>query len=178
MTIRLADPRRDAAACAAIYAPHVVEGAASFEERAPTSDEMAARIAGLVSTHPWLVEDRDGEVVGYAYAQPHHPRAGYRWSVTVAVYVHRDHHRQGVGGRLYAELVTRLRAQGFRMACAGITLPNPGSVGLHESVGFVPVGVYRRVGWKHGRWHDVGWWQLDLAPGDDGPPPETGPPAP
>jgi len=177
MTIRQADPERDAAACAAIYAPYVAEGVATFEEEPPTAPEMAARVARLVPAHPWLVEELDGEVVGYAYAAPHHPRAGYRWAVTVAVYVHGDHHRQGVGRRLYAELLTRLRAQGFRMACAGITLPNPGSVGLHESVGFVPLGVYRDIGWKNGAWHDVGWWQLELAPDAPDPPAEPTPPA-
>ena len=172
MGIRHADPGRDAEACAAIYAPAVTEGVASFEEVAPPPGEMAARIARASATHAWLVEERDGAVTGYAYASPHHPRAGYRWAADVAVYVDPAHHRQGVGRRLYGALLPLLRDRGLRMACAGITLPNPGSVGLHEAVGFVPVGIYRRIGWKHGAWRDVGWWQLDLAPGAPDPPVE------
>ncbi len=176
MGIRHADPGRDAEACAAIYAPAVTGGVASFEEVAPPPGEMAARIARVSATHAWLVEELDGAVTGYAYASPHHPRAGYRWAADVAVYVDSSRHRQGVGRRLYGALLPLLRDRGLRMACAGITLPNPGSVGLHEAVGFVPVGVYRRIGWKHGAWRDVGWWQLDLAPGAPDPPAEPTPP--
>ncbi|HTI35288.1 MAG TPA: GNAT family N-acetyltransferase, partial [Miltoncostaea sp.] len=99
----------------------------------------------------------------------------YRWAAETAVYVDPGHHRRGVGRRLYAALLAQLREQGVRTACAGITLPNPGSVALHESMGFAPVGVFRRVGWKHGAWHDVGWWQIDLG-GADGTPPEPRPP--
>ncbi len=178
MGIRRADPLRDAGACAAVYAPHVIDGVASFEEVPPSADEMAERIARLAPTHPWLVNDRDGEVVGYAYASPFHPRAGYRWAVDVAVYVRPDHHRSGVGRRLYGHLLDRLRAQGFRTACARITLPNDASVGLHEALGFAFVGVHPRIGFKAGAWHDVGWWQIDLAPDRDGAPTEPAPPAP
>jgi phosphinothricin acetyltransferase len=173
--VRDADPARDGAACAAVYAPYVLGSAASFEEMPPSAAEMSARIARLQPTHPWLVAEDDGAVVGYAYASPHHPRAGYRWAADVAVYVDAAHHRTGVGRRLYEALLGRLRAQGFQIACAIIVLPNPGSVGLHESLGFEPVGVWRRIGWKNGAWHDVGWWQLDI--GDrPAPPPEPLPP--
>lgn len=176
MGIRSADPGRDAAACAAIYAPHVTGGLATFEEVPPDAAAMAARIARVRATHPWLVEEDGGRVTGFAYASRHHPRAGYRWAADVAVYVRDDHRRRGVGRRLYRELLARLREQGFRRVCAVIVLPNPASVGLHEALGFAPVGVFERVGWKHGAWHDVGWWQLDL--GGDDPPAEPGPPVP
>ena len=156
--VRSADPGRDGAACAAIYAPHVTDGVTSFEEVAPDAPAMAERIRRIQATHPWLVDEgEDGRVTGFAYGSAHSPRASYRWSADVAVYVHPDHHRRGVGRRLYEELFARLRRQGFRVLCAGIALPNPGSVGLHEAMGFTPVGVYRRVGWKHGAWRDVGW---------------------
>jgi phosphinothricin acetyltransferase len=164
MTIRDADAGADGAACAAVYAPYVTDSVISFEAEPPSAAEMTSRIATLQATHPWLVLERDGVVAGYAYGSPHHPRAAYRWAADVSVYVAREHHRTGAGRALYTELLRRLDAQGFRTVCAGVSLPNDASVGLHEALGFVPVGVYRAVGWKHGAWWDVGWWQLDLRP--------------
>jgi L-amino acid N-acyltransferase YncA len=160
--LRPADPALDAAACAAIYAPHVREGAESFEEVAPSADEMARRIVRLTATHAWLVFERDGEVAGYAYACPHRERAAYRWAADVSVYVDPAHRRTGIARALYVALFERLREQDIRVATAGITLPNDASVALHESLGFEPVGVFRGIGWKHGAWRDVGWWQLEL----------------
>jgi phosphinothricin acetyltransferase len=172
LTIRDADPARDAAACAAIYAPHVESGAVSFEERAPEAGEMAARIERYGASHAWLVTEREGLVTGYAYATAFNERAAYRWSTSVSVYVAEDARGQGVGRALYLALFERLRERGFRMACAGITLPNAASVGLHESLGFELVGVNREIGWKQGAWRDVGWYQLELAPAGEAPPPE------
>ena len=169
--IRHADPARDAAACAAIYAPHVLEGTASFEEAPPGEAEMIQRIAATERTHPWLVAERDGEVAGFAYASPHRARAAYRWAADVAVYVDARRHRRGVGRALYGALLPLLARQRLHVACAGITLPNPASVALHEALGFEPVGVYRTIGYKAGGWRDVGWWQLRLLPAD-GPPDE------
>ena len=103
-------------------------------------------------------------IVGYAYASAHHERAAYRWSVSTAIYVSRDHHRRGAGRALYTTLFALLRALGYRQATAGITLPNPASVGLHEAFGFAPVGVYRQIGYKMGEWHDVGWYQAEIQP--------------
>ncbi len=176
LVIRDVDPLRDAAACAALYAPFVLGGATSFEEVAPDGVEMAERISRLTATHPWLVAERDGGLAGYAYACRHRERPAYRWSTDVSVYVAEASRRQGVGRRLYAELLERLRGQGFRIACAGITLPNEASVALHESLGFAAVGVYRDIGWKAGGWRDVGWWRLDLRPEADGVPAEPRPP--
>ncbi|MDQ2630675.1 MAG: N-acetyltransferase family protein [Actinomycetota bacterium] len=170
--IRDADPASDAAACAAIYAPHVEGSAVSFEERAPDAAEMAARIERYGASHAWLVAEHDGEVVGYAYATAFNERPAYRWSASVSVYIGETARGQGVGRALYGALFDRLRERGFRMACAGITLPNEASVGLHESLGFEPAGVNREIGWKHGAWHDVGWFQLELAPAGEGQPPE------
>jgi L-amino acid N-acyltransferase YncA len=172
LTIRDADPARDAAACAAIYAPHVEDSVVSFEERAPDAEEMARRIERYSAGHAWLVAEREGEVVGYAYATAFNERPAYRWSAGVSVYVGDAARGQGVGRALYGALFDRLRERGFRTACAGITLPNEASVGLHESLGFEQVGVNREIGWKHGAWRDVGWYQLELAPAGEGPPPE------
>jgi L-amino acid N-acyltransferase YncA len=172
MRIRDADPARDAAACAAIYAPHVEGSAVSFEEQAPDMGELAARIERYGVSHAWLVAEREGEVVGYAYATAFNERPAYRWSTSVSVYIGDDARGQGIGRALYLALFARLRERGFRMACAGITLPNESSVGLHESLGFEQVGVNQEIGFKNGAWHDVGWYQLELQPAGEGPPPE------
>jgi L-amino acid N-acyltransferase YncA len=175
-TIRDADPDRDAAACAAIYAPSVEGSIVSFELVAPEPAEIAERMRRCQRTHPWLVAERGGEVVGYAYACEFSSRPAYRWSAAVSVYVAAGERGRGHGRALYEELFERLRRQGLRMACAGITLPNPASVGLHEHLGFEPVGVFREIGWKDGAWLDVGWYRLELAPAPDGPPAEPLPP--
>ncbi|HEY1565688.1 MAG TPA: GNAT family N-acetyltransferase [Solirubrobacteraceae bacterium] len=168
MDIRHADPDRDAAACAAIYAPSVTDGVASLEERAPEPHEMADRIRISSRSHPWLVAEIDGEVVGYAYGSRHHDRAAYRWSADVTVYISAAHQRRGVGRALYAVLFELLKRQGIYELCAGVTLPNDGSVGLHESLGFRLIGVYHDVAFKFGRWYSVGWWQMSLRPRPEG----------
>ena len=167
MSIRPAT-EEDAAACAAIYAPYVAETAISFEATPPSAEQMAERIA---AAHAWLVaEESDGAIAGYAYGSRHKERDAYRWTADVAIYLAAAHHRRGVGRALYGELFASLRDRGLRMLCAGVTLPNPASEGLHLALGFEEVGVYRHVGYKLGAWHDVRWYQLDLRPGNDGPP--------
>ncbi len=158
---RPADPARDADACAAIYAPAVIGSHASFEETPPEPAEMAMRIH---AAHLWLVEEREGRVTGYASAGPFHERAAYRWATSVAVYVHPDHHGQGVGRALYADLLPALEARGFVWAMAGVALPNPASVALHEAFGFERVATYANIGYKAGAWHDVIWMQRQLNP--------------
>jgi phosphinothricin acetyltransferase len=179
-TLRHAEPARDAAGCAAIYAPYVTAGAVSFEEVPPSTEEFAALIARTSRTHPWLVLEDAGRVIGYAYASRHRARAAYRWAADVGIYVDAGHRRRGAGHRLYTALLDLMRRQGLRIACAGITLPNDASIALHRAVGFEPVGTYRAIGWKAGAWRDVSWWQLSLAAAaaaDGGAPPaEPGPP--
>jgi L-amino acid N-acyltransferase YncA len=136
----------DAAAIAAIYAPHVEKGVVSFEVQVPSASEMATRIQEITTMFPWLVAERASEILGYAYASKHRERPAYQWSADVTVYVAAAAQRQGVGRQLYGQLLAILRRQGFRMAYAGITLPNPASVGLHEAMGFTPLGVFRNVG--------------------------------
>jgi L-amino acid N-acyltransferase YncA len=168
MLILDADSQRDAEACAAIYAPYVRDTPISLEASAPTAEEIATRIETTTKTHPWVVAHEGDALIGYAYATRHRERACYRWAADVTVYVSPHSQRRGVGRALYQTLFDALADQGFRMACAGITLPNQASVGLHEALGFKPVGVYRNIGWKFGAWHDVGWWQLELG-GEDPP---------
>jgi phosphinothricin acetyltransferase len=160
-TIRLATTD-DAAAVAAIYAPYCESTAISFEETGPTPDQMAGRIATIGAERPWLVLEDEPDVIGYAYAAPHHERAAYRWSVSTAVYVAGAHRRRGAGRALCTTLLAVLRHLGYYKASAGITLPNAASVALHEAFGFEPMGVYRGIGYKMGAWHDVAWYQLQL----------------
>ena len=160
-TVRIAQIS-DAQAIQAIYAPMVERTAISFELEPPTVEEMAKRIGSTLPTYPYLVAERDGQVIGYADASQHRAREAYHWSVDVTVYVAPEAHRRGVGRALYDVLLPRLKTQGFHAAYAGIALPNDGSVGLHEALGFAHIGTYPEVGFKHGAWHDVGYWRIAL----------------
>jgi len=152
----------DAAAIAAIYAPVVRETPISFELEPPDVETMRGRVLDTLKLRPWLVCERGGVVVGYAYGGAHRERAAYQWCVETSVYIAAGARRQGVGRALYGSLLPLLERQGYVHAYAGITLPNAASVGLHETLGFKPIGVYRRIGFKFGAWHDVGWWDLVL----------------
>ena len=160
----------DAEAIGAIYRPYVEGTAVSFEAEPPKREEMVRRITETVTLYPWLVCKIGGDVTGYAHATKHRVRAAYQWSVDSSVYVAKPYWRHGIARGLYASLFRILAAQGFFNAYAGIALPNPASVALHESVGFKPIGVYQRVGYKLGAWHDVGWWQLVLRAHETAPP--------
>jgi L-amino acid N-acyltransferase YncA len=168
MHIRFAT-EADAPAVRAIYAPTVESTAISFELEVPSAAEMAARIVDRQPTYPWLVAEEAGSVRGYAYAGRFAARAAYDWSVETSVYVGEAAQRRGIGKALYTALFEVLSLQGYRRAMAGISLPNPASVALHEKLGFSLVGVYGAVGWKLGAWHDVGWWQRGLGPVDSEP---------
>ena len=174
MNIRLADPTADSARAAEIYAPAVVGNFISFEEVPPDVTEMANRMRAVLAKTPWLVAEEGGLVVGYAYASPHRERASYRWSVDISVYVDPAWHGRGIGRALYDALMPILRRQRFVNVYAGIGLPNPRSVALHESIGMTRIGVYERIGWKMGRWVDVAWFGLRLTE----PPDQSAPPAP
>src|SRR5258705_9255405 len=152
----------DAAALLAIYRPFVESTAVSFETVVPTVEEFATRIAKAVAGWQWLVAERDGRCIGYAYGGLHRERLAYRWSVEVSAYVHAGYQRQGVGRALYLQLFDELTQKGYCNAYAGITLPNDGSVALHGRVGFEPVGVFKFAGRKFGKWHDVAWFQRTL----------------
>lgn len=161
----------DGAACAGIYAPYVTATAVTFELVPPTAAQMSARIAAAQHGHAWLVLEHEGAVVGYAYGGPYEERAAYRWACEVSVYLEPGRRRRGDGRALYEALLARLAGRGLRTAVAGTTLPNEASAGLHAAMGFVPVGTYRRIGYKHGAWHDVQWLQRSLSQDhDDGPP--------
>lgn len=159
----------DAAACAAIYEPYVHTTAITFEDVPPSAREMAARIAASQGTHAWLVLEDAGRVVGYAYGRPYKERAAYRWACEVSVYLEMGLRRTGGGRALYDALLPRLAERGYRVATAGMTLPNEASLALHKALGFQAIGVWRRIGYKHGAWHDVEWAELILHGGDEPP---------
>jgi phosphinothricin acetyltransferase len=160
-TIDFATPQ-DAGQIAEIYGPCVRDTFISFEVEAPTAVQMSERILNTMEKYPWLVTRRGGKVLAYAYASQHRSRAAYQWSVDAGIYVLASDRRSGLGRSLYQALFQVLRLQGFYNAYAGIALPNPASVALHEAVGFQALGVYKHVGFKAGTWRDVGWWQLAL----------------
>jgi phosphinothricin acetyltransferase len=159
--IRLAT-EDDAAQILEIYAPFCRETPVSFETEPPSLEEMRRRIAATLPSYPWLVCEEGGSILGYAYASKHRERPAYLWSVDVSAYVREGRRRGGLGRALYKSLFAILRLQGFYNAVAGVTLPNPGSEGLHGAMGFEPVGIYRNIGYKCGGWHDVAWSQLTL----------------
>ena len=154
----------DAADILAIYAPYCTSSNVTFETSPPTIEEMVDRISRIATTYPWLVAEADGRVVGYVYATRFRERVAYRWTVEVAVYIASSHKRCGLAQALYTSLFSILRTQGFSKVVAGITVPNPASVALHERMGFHPTGFFPGVGHKDGEWLDVGWWQLELQP--------------
>lgn len=161
--IRDARPE-DAAAIARIIGHEVIQGVAHFSTRAPTPERVARDIASA-PPHPFLVLIVDGAVVGYARSSPWKPRQAYDWTAEIGIYLDRAHTGKGLGRELILTLIDALQKAGFRTLLGGIALPNPASVGLVESVGFRPIGVLDRVGYKHGAWRDVGYWTLHLGQG-------------
>ena len=161
--IRLATPD-DLPCILAISNRAALHTAANFAVEPETLDEWRHDYELTHEMFPWLVAtDEKGAVLGFARASPWQGRCAYAWTAETTVYIHPEHHRRGLGTALYARLVATLRAQGYRTLLGGITQPNPASVKLHESLGFRRVALLEKVGWKFDRWHDVGYWQLQLA---------------
>ncbi len=177
MTGRLIRPAvlADADALASIYDPLVRDTHISFETEPPGSIEIARRLAGGATTHPWIVMVEGRQLIGYAHAAAHRARSGYRWAVETSVYVHPEWRNRGVGSKLYESLLRTCREWGYMSAYAGIALPNPASERLHAAAGFTLIGVFPRVGYKLGRWHDVAWWHIGLS---DDPTPRVATPGP
>jgi len=160
----------DAGAIAEIYLPYARDTAVSVEAVPPSVQEMRSRITSTLATLPWLVVTDGESVKGYAYANPHRARDSYRWCADVSLYLDASIHGRGHGRRIYTALLNLLVARGYVNAYAAITLPNPASIGLHEALGFTPVGAFPGVGSKQERWWDVGWWHRRLADPSGSPP--------
>lgn len=147
-----------------IYSPYCLNTVISFEENAPSLEEMTSRIETVGSFYPWLVAIKDDILVGYAYAGPHRKREAYQWSTETSIYMDENHRGKGIGQKLYEELFDILARQGFINGYAGITMPNKASVAFHRSQGFNQIGVYEKIGFKMGEWLDVSWWHRTIAP--------------
>ncbi|HEY3450863.1 MAG TPA: GNAT family N-acetyltransferase [Myxococcales bacterium] len=158
-------------AIAALTNPYILETAIHFGTAEVTGDELRADWEKGRDRYAFLVAESDGEIAGYAKTSAFRTRAAYQWTAETGIYVSRARHHQGLGSALYTRLIEVSRAQGFHSLVGGITLPNPASVGLHEKLGFVPAARFPQSGFKLGRWHDVGFWVLVLAPADQPPKP-------
>lgn len=152
----------DAGEIARIYRPYVSDSVISFELEPPSAEVLAERMAAAGDSYPWLVAAGPEGLLGYAYGGLHRSRPAYRFSVEVSVYLDKAARGRGLGRRLMTALLDELLSRGFNTALAGTTLPNPASIALFRSLGFEEIGVFHRVGFKFGGWHDVSWWEKRL----------------
>ncbi len=159
--LRLATPA-DSKAILEIYAPYILNTSFTFETEVPTVEEFCDRIKTYLINWPWLVCEIDGKIAGYAYATKYRERTAYQWSVESSVYIHDSFQKAGIGKALYTSLFEILKKQGFNNVYAVINLPNEKSVSFHESCGFTYFATYEKVGYKAGKWKNVGWWRLIL----------------
>ena len=152
----------DAEAVATIYNPYILETTITFEEQPVSAEEIVARIHRVTADFPWLVFEAEGSILGYAYADRWKNRSAYRNTCETSIYLAQEARGKGIGAQLYTELLGRLSRQGMRIAIAGIALPNPASVALHEKLGFHKVAHFEAVGIKFNQKIDVGYWQRSL----------------
>lgn len=166
--IRLIEPN-DVPLALEIYRPYVLHTAITFEYEVPTIVEFTEKMETITAEYPWLVCFHHGKMVGYAYAAKFRTRAAYQWSPESTIYMATDFQGRGVGRVLYETLFEVLRLQGYYNVYAGLLIPNEKSERLHKSTGFKEVGVYEKVGYKLGKWHDTKWFQLALRTHSDHP---------
>lgn len=159
----------DAAAMLEIYAPFILNSGITQETEIPHVEDFQKRIESTLKERPWIVYDINGEIAGYAYGGKHRDRKGYQWCVESSLYISEKHFGTGIAHALYAALFDILRLQGFVNAYAVITLPNDRSTAFHEKFGFYYFTTYKKIGYKLGQWHDVGWWQYDVNPHSEDP---------
>jgi L-amino acid N-acyltransferase YncA len=152
----------DAESVLEIYKPYVLNTIISFEYEAPSLDEYSKRIKTITSEYPWLVCVMDNKIVGYAYASTHRYRTAYQWSPESTIYLSPGFHRRGIARILYSTLFSILKLQGYYNVYAGVGLPNEKSEGFHKALGFEEIGVFKKIGYKFGNWHDTRWFQIQL----------------
>ena len=152
----------DTAQILEIYNHYVATSLVTFEEELVSIADFRKRISDIISKYPYLVYEEDAQILGYAYAGVFRTRVAYRFAAESSVYIHKDHFKKGIGSKLYAALLPLMKQQGIKSAIGGVTLPNEGSVKLHEQFGFEKVAHFKAVGRKFDQWLDVGFWQLEL----------------
>ena len=169
MHIRFADPG-DAAACLAVYAQYI-DTSITFETVLPSEAEFSGRIRSYGAVYPWLIAEEDGRVLAYAYAHRAQERAAYGWNAELSIYIAKAYVGHGLGRLLYEALMELLRRQGVKTVYGVVTSPNPPSEALHQAMGFHVAARFRDAGWKNGEWHDVTWFEREIAPHDGAPQP-------
>ena len=169
MHIRFADPG-DAAACLAVYAQYI-DTSITFETVLPSEAEFSGRIRSYGAVYPWLIAEEDGHVLAYAYAHRAQERAAYGWNAELSIYIAKAYAGHGLGRLLYEALMELLRRQGVKTVYGVVTSPNPPSEALHQAMGFHVAARFRDAGWKNGEWHDVTWFEREIAPHDGAPKP-------
>ena len=167
--IRLALPE-DAGAMLALYAPYVRETAVTFEYQLPAPEEFRCRVETTLARYPWLVLEREGKLLGYAYASQYQSRAAYQWGAEGSIYLEQGIRGSGLGTPLYHCLMELLRCQGVRTFYGCITHPNPASEAFHQKLGFTQAGLFPKAGYQLGQWWDILWMELPL--GERSAPPE------
>lgn len=154
----------DAAGMLDIYTPFILNSGVTQETEVPTVEDFQERILSNLAERPWLVCEINNEIAGYAYGGRHRDRKGYQWCTEPSVYILEKYFGLGVANALYAALFAILKLQGYVNAYAVITLPNERSVAFHKKFGFEYLTTYKKIGYKLGQWHDVGWMQYEINP--------------
>ncbi len=160
----------DAAATLEIYKPYVLHSAVTFEYEVPSVEDFSERIKTITQEYPWLVVLHNGIIVGYGYAHKHRIRTAYQWSPELSIYLANQFQSNGIGSILYETLFAILKLQGFHNVYAGVSLPNDQSLAFHRKLGFAEVGIFKKIGYKHGQWLDTHWFQKQIHEPLDPPP--------
>ena len=168
VNIRMAT-KEDAANILKIYVPYVLETDISFEITAPSLSEFEGRIENILKGYPYVVCERDGVLIGYAYAQRQRAREAYDWNAELSVYVDEKYHGRGIGKALYNAVMDVLKLQNMKTVYGAVAIPNERSNRLHESLGFSVLGIFHKTGFKHGKWHDVMWFEKKIGEYDVNP---------
>ncbi len=150
----------DAQKIAEIYNYYILNSCVTFEEYPVSAEEMCGRIEAVYLKFPWLVFEKNNEILGYAYASVWKPRSAYKYTAESTVYLKNEAIKSGIGSLLYKELLIQLTELGFHAIIGGISLPNEASVALHEKFGFEKIAQFKEVGYKFKKWIDVGYWEL------------------
>ncbi|OYU96208.1 MAG: N-acetyltransferase [Bacteroidetes bacterium B1(2017)] len=147
----------------AIYTQYVLHTSITFEHTVPSFEEYAQRVNTNTQKYPWLIAKQGTNIVGFAYCSTHRYREAYQWSPESTIYMAPNFQGKGIGKLLYSTLFELLKMQGFVNVFAGVVIPNPKSIALHKSCGFEEIGIFKKIGYKQGTWHDTFWFQLALA---------------